>query len=480
MSVTLPFLAETRSHCQLRACGLTLDISRQRLTDKDWLNLLKLAQHRDVIGAQERMVHGEIVNASERRQALHTSLRSRDNTAPGYSEVQQSLKKMYEFARAVRLGLWTGATGKRITDVVNIGIGGSEKGPHAVYHALRDVKPAIRLHFLSTVDGVLLDRILGTINPEQTLLVVSSKSFSTRETMVNAQAAIGWLKQAGIHAEEDLAKHVVLCTAKQDAHKMLDLPEQNQFDFWSWVGGRFSVWGTVGLPLVIALGPEVFQEFLDGAYEMDCHMLQAPLDENMPLALALLSYWDSTRLGIRSHCWLPYDERLRELVPWLQQLEMESLGKNTSPDGKPLETPSGQAVWGGNGNESQHSFYQWLRAGSGKTSMDLVWCLEPGHRHAYHHGVLTANAKAQAEALVKRENESEQYFNAVSTLTLDAFNAKTLGSLMALYEHKTTMLATLYDINAFDQPGVELGKRLCREVEAQMRQRDGKECQNGF
>lgn len=469
MSKTAPFLADSHCKCRLSACGLTLDISRQRLTDSDWSTLLNLAQRKDVIGAQKRMMHGAVVNPTEGRQALHTSLRSHSSDSPFYAQVQSVLSKMRDFAKAIRSGQWRGASGKPITDVINIGIGGSESGPHAVYHALRAVNPAIRVHFLSTVDGILLDRILGTVNPEQTLLIVSSKSFSTRETKVNAEAAIEWLKLSGIDTPQALAKHVVLATAKPEAYQEMGLPRDNQFDFWPWVGGRFSVWSAVGLPLVIALGPEVFDEFLAGAYEMDCHMLEAALSDNLPLTLALLSYWDMTQLSIRSHCLLPYDERLRELVPWLQQLEMESLGKSSGLDGCDIKGPTGQAVWGGNGNESQHSFYQWLRAGSVRSSMDLVWCAKSGHSHAHHHDVLTANARAQAEALIHRENESEHYFNAVSTIEIDELTPKTLGALMAMYEHKTTMLATLFGINAFDQPGVEYGKKLCREIEAKMR-----------
>ena len=469
MSKTAPFLADTRSECRFSACGLTLDISRQRLTDSDWSALLNLAQSKDVIGAQKRMMAGAVVNPTEGRQALHTSLRSLCADSPFYAEVQSVLSRMKAFARAIRSRQWLGATGKPITDVINIGIGGSEKGPHAVYHALRAINPAIRVHFLSTVDGTLLDRILGTVNPEQALLIISSKSFSTRETKVNAEVAIEWLKCSGIDTPEALSKHIVLATSKPDAYQEMNLPRENQFDLWPWVGGRFSVWSAVGLPLVIALGPEVFDEFLAGAYEMDCHMLEAPLSGNLPLTLALLSYWDMTKLSTRSHCLLPYDERLRELVPWLQQLEMESLGKSAGLDGNLLERPTGQAVWGGNGNESQHSFYQWLRAGSVRSSMDLVWCTKPDHSHTHHHDVLIANARAQAEALIHRENESEHYFNAVSTIEIDELTPKTLGALMAMYEHKTTMLATLFGINAFDQPGVEYGKKLCREIEAKMR-----------
>ena len=341
-------------------------------------------------------------------------------------------------------------------------------GPHAVYHALRDIKPSIKLHFLSAVDGVLADRILGIMNPETTLTVISSKSFSTRETMLNAELVNEWYQNAGIETQEQRARHIFLVSAKETACEQMQLPQENRFPIWSWVGGRFSVWGAIGLPLVIALGPEPFASLLHGAYQMDCHMQSAPEDQNLPLTLALLSFWNSTQLAMQSHCLLPYDERLRLVVAWLQQLEMESLGKSVRPDGSVITTRTGQAVWGGFGNEAQHSFYQWLRDGSGRTSIDLLWCEEAGHAHAHHHLVLNANARAQAEALVTRQSPSTEFFNAVSTLVVKKLTPETLGALMALYEHKTTMLATLYGLNAFDQPAVEYGKKLCRELEAKL------------
>lgn len=466
MSDSIAFLSETYTDCEISACGLTLDIARQRLTSKDWTGILENARTRDVIGKQCAMMRGGIVNKTENRQALHTSLRSHDASAPYYEEVQAALGRMKAFARDVRSGQWVGATGKAITDVINVGIGGSEMGPHAVYHALRDVNPSIRLHFLSAVDGILVDRILDSVNPETTLVVVSSKSFSTRETQVNAQTVDHWLGEAGITSFADRAKHMVLVSAKTDAYKEMNLPAENLFPMWSWVGGRFSVWGAVGLPLLIALGEEKFQDFLDGAYEMDCHMLEAPLEKNLPAILALLSYWNATQFKMQAHCLLPYDERLRMMVAWLQQLEMESLGKTYTPEGGMVSGPTGQGIWGGHGNEAQHSFYQWLREGTGRTSIDIVWCEDPGHHHNHHHCVLTANARAQAQALVTRESGHSEYFNAVTALRISKLTPKTLGAMMAMYEHKTTILATLYGINAFDQPGVELGKRLCRQVEA--------------
>ena len=462
------FLSESRSNCELSACGLKLNIGRQRLTETEFESLLQKAKDCGLLDRQIKMMQGEVVNASENRQALHTSLRSENPQAPHFQEVNITRQRMYDLARAVRNGQWLGATGKRITDVINVGIGGSEMGPHAVYHALREINPAIKLHFLSAVDGVLADRILGVLNPETTLAVISSKSFSTRETMLNAELVYDWYQSAGIQAKEQLAKHVFLVSAKETACAEMNLPEDNRFPIWSWVGGRFSVWGAIGLPLVIALGPEVFAAFLHGAYEMDRHMAESREEANLPVTLALLSYWNSTHLGMGSHCLLPYDERLRLVVAWLQQLEMESLGKSVHPDGTVITGRTGQAVWGGFGNEAQHSFYQWLRDGSSRTSIDLVWCEEAGHKHAHHHLVLNANAQAQAQALVTRQTPSEVFFNAVSTIRIHRLTPETLGAFMALYEHKTTMLATLYGFNAFDQPAVEYGKKLCRELEAKL------------
>lgn len=230
------------------------------------------------------------------------------------------------------------------------------------------------------------------------------------------------------------------------------------------VGGRFSVWGAVGLPLALSLGPEVFLEFLQGAAEMDRHSLTAPLERNLPATLAMIAFWNANRLEISTHCVLPYDERLRVVVPWLQQLEMESLGKNHTPDGRRIPGRTGQAVWGANGNEAQHSFYQWLREGTGRASIDLIWSEMPGHRYAEHYRVLLANARAQAEALIMQDPDNP-YFNAVTAIVMDAVTPRRLGALMAMYEHKTTMLGTLFGINPFDQPGVELGKRLSRRME---------------
>ncbi|MDO5531038.1 glucose-6-phosphate isomerase [Sutterella sp.] len=460
----IPFLRESAPERAVAcACGIKLDISRQRLTGEDLDELIGFAEKKDLLGAHARMCAGETVNAAEGRAALHTSLRAFSAAAPKYDEVVAERNRLFAFTKAVREGRWRGCRGDRITDVINIGIGGSEMGPHAVWQALRTANPDLKLHFLASVDGVLLERILSVCKPRSTLVIVSSKSFTTRETQVNAAAVDQWLLEGGV-VGGDRARHMVVVSSNTAAADAMCLPPENQFRIWDWVGGRFSVWSAIGLPVMLALGTEAFTEFLMGANEMDRHSLETPVGQNLPALLALLEYWNANRLGITSHCMLPYDERLRTLVPWLQQLEMESLGKTTGADGKHVEGFTGLQVWGHNGNEGQHSFYQWLRDGTGRTSIDLLWSEMPGHRYAEHYRVLLANARAQAEALVMR-GPGNPFFNAVSTIVLDAVTPRRLGALMAMYEHKTTMLGHILGLNPFDQPGVELGKRLSRRAE---------------
>ena len=463
----LPYLRDGDGTVAFEGCGLRLDIGRQRLTQDDLARLIRFAGERNLISAHQAMMNGAMVNLSEKRAALHTSLRSTDPGAPHYSEVLEARQRMYRFAEAVRQGIWKGCRGDTITDVINVGIGGSEVGPKAVYHALRPLDPAISVHFLSGVDGVSLDRITTSLDPFRTLVIVSSKSFRTRETLVNAEELNRWLQEAGV--PPDLrGRHMVVVSANPRAAEIMGLPGENLFPLWDWVGGRFSVWGAVGLPDMVSLGPVIFDEFLQGAHEMDLHAAEAPLEQNMPALLALIAYWNAARLGIMLQCVLPYDERLRLFVAWEQQLEMESLGKSHSADGIPIVGRTGQGVWGGHGDESQHSFYQWLREGTGRTSIDLLWCEHPGHKHLEQHRVMVANARAQAEALVARDSSSP-YFNGVTTIAIDELTPRRLGSLMAMYEHKVTMLGTLFGINPFDQPGVEYGKQLSREAENVLR-----------
>jgi len=452
----------------LQTCGITLDISRQRLTPTDLAALRDTALAADVIGAHRAMMRGAIVNASEQRAALHTALRAQagDTDAPveAVRAVHAELDRLRAFSRAVRTGEWKGATGQPLTDVINIGIGGSDSGPRLAVAALSGRSGEPRMHFLSNVDGHGAARLLPRLDAARTLAVVSSKSFSTRETLLNAAAVRSWMQAAGIDGAA-LERHMVCASAREGAAAELGLHAANQFRLWDWVGGRFSVWSAIGLPVMLAIGPERFDEFLAGAHAMDRHSLQAPLEANLPATLALLALWNTQVLRSTSLCLLPYDDRLAPMVTWLQQLQMESLGKSVSATGVPLESVAGEVVWGGVGTDVQHTFFQALRQGTLRTAIDIIFAVRPDHGYAEHHRALLANARAQAEALVARDDAS-QSVNAVSLLQLDALTPATLGSLLALYEHKTTMLATLLGINAFDQPGVELGKQLARDLEA--------------
>lgn len=463
----LPFLRDSDGQTAFETCGLRVDVGRQRLTRDDLERLIAFAEKKGLMAAHQSMMRGDIVNISEHRAALHTSLRSLNPSAPHYKEVKDARDRAYAFANAVRSGEWTGCRGNTITDVINIGIGGSEVGPRAVYHALRGLSQPIRLHFLSGVDGVQLDRILYGLDPFRTLIIVSSKSFHTRETLVNARVMDEWLSAAGIQGK-DRNHHIIAVSANPEASTDLQIPKENLFPLWDWVGGRFSVWGCVGLPDMIALGVDVFDEFLAGANDMDRYVAESPLEENVSALLALIAFWNATRLNITLQCVLPYDERLRMFVSWEQQLEMESLGKTRRADGSVVVGNTGQAVWGGHGDESQHSFYQWLREGTGRTSIDLISCEKPGHRHEELHRVMIANARAQAEALVARD-PTMPWFNGVTAISISDLTPRTLGALMAMYEHKITMLGTLFGLNPFDQPGVEFGKQLSREAEDRLR-----------
>lgn len=447
----------------LAACGLTLDVGRQRVTPDDLGLLHDIAEAAGVIPAHAAMMAGDLVNRSEIRPALHTLLRADRHEHPGFDEVKFTQARMSTFARAVRGGDWRGATGEAITDVINVGIGGSDAGPRLVVSALASQHAGPKVHFVSNVDGGALARLLPQLDARRTLAIVSSKSFSTRETLLNARAIQAWFDAAGIDAA-GLAQHMVAVSARPDAAQLLGLPYDRQFSLWDWVGGRFSLWSAIGLPVMLACGPAVFDELLAGARAMDQHSLETRLGANLPANLAMFAAWNSIALKATTHCLLPYDDRLGPMIPWLQQLEMESLGKSRRIDGKMALYPTGQAVWGGVGTDAQHTFFQWLRQGTGRTSVDILWAEQHEHDYPEHHASLLANARAQADALVLPDADS-QAVNAVSTIAIDRLTPARLGALLALYEHKTTMLATILGINAFDQPGVELGKQLARKLE---------------
>ena len=444
------------------ALGINLDISKQRISPKDFYKLVEFAQKKKIVESFVSMRHGALVNPTEGRQALHTSLRDPSTDAPYAQRVHNTLNRICKFANEVNNSKWLGCSGETITDIINIGIGGSDMGPKAVYNALRPSDPKLRVHFLASADGVSLDRVTAGLDPYRTLVVVSSNSFSTLETLSNTREIFVWLENAGIK-KADYKQHVIAVSANEEAPNLLGIPEANFFPIWDWVGGRFSVWGAIGLPVAVALGEDVFRRFLTGAHLMDEHSVSAPIQYNLPALLSILSYWNKEKEEVSSYCFLPYDERLSTLVFWLQQLEMESLGKNKTLEGGPVLEKTCIPVWGGHGNESQHSFYQFLRQGTAKTALDICWCKRPGHSHDELHRILIANAKAQTEALMTRDKDDE-YFNVANTIVLDELTPERLGSLMAMYENKTVMLGSLLGINPFDQQGVELGKILAKRL----------------
>jgi len=372
-------------------------------------------------------------------------------------------ERQRNFAVAIRSGAWAGAGGQRITDVINIGIGGSDAGPRLVCQALQHVADGPRVHFVSNVDGSVLARLLPQLEPARTLVIVSSKSLTTRETLLNAAAARAWLEAAGISGSK-LSQHMVVVSAKPKAAELLGLPPGNRFSLWDWVGGRFSVWSAVGLPAMLSLGPERFDALLDGARNMDRHALEAPPEVNLPVNLALVELWNCAVLQMPTLCVLPYDDRLAPMLSWLQQLQMESLGKSRRIDGAMSDIPTGPVVWGGIGTDAQHTFLQLLRQGTARTAVDVICVEQPDHGYLEHHKVLIANAHAQVEALVTADADSLAA-NAVSLISIDRLTPERLGSLMALYEHKVVMEAALLGINAFDQPGVELAKAVARRLE---------------
>ena len=464
----LPAPLSSSARIALEACGLRLDLSGQRLGVDDLAALHRWALDADVRAAFAAMLRGEEVNPTEHRAALHTALRSRPGDQPAASaSVQQAVaaeqKRLRDSATAIRSGAWAGSGGQRITDVINIGIGGSDAGPRLVCQALQHVADGPRVHFASNVDGSVLARLLPGLEPATTLVIVSSKSFSTRETLLNAAAVRAWLEAAGI-AGSRLAQHMIVVSAKEGAAASLGLPSANQFSLWDWVGGRFSVWSAVGLPALLSLGPERFDALLAGARDMDRHALEAPLEHNLPATMALLEIWNSTVLQMPTLCVLPYDDRLAPMLGWLQQLQMESLGKSRRVDGALSDVPTGPVVWGGIGTDAQHTFLQLLRQGTARTAVDVICVEQPDHGYVEHHKVLVANAHAQVEALIAPDADSLAS-NAVSLISIDRLTPERLGSLMALYEHKVVMEATLLGINAFDQPGVELAKALARKLE---------------
>jgi glucose-6-phosphate isomerase len=417
---------------------------------------------------------------------LHTALRATDPKAPFNAEVTAEKARMAAFATQVREGKWTGYTGKRIRHIVNIGIGGSDLGPKMVAHALKHLSsPELATHFVSNVDGADMYRVLSQIDPEETLAIVVSKTFTTLETMTNARSMREWFTQNGC-PEKELAKHFVGVSANPAEVVKFGIAKENVFEMWDWVGGRYSLWSAVGLSIMLAIGPQHFDELLAGANDMDRHFRETPLERNLPVLLGMIGIWYRNFFGSQSYLVAPYSEALHFLPSYLQQLEMESNGKQARLDGTMVEYATSAVTWGEPGTNGQHAFFQMLHQGPTIVPIDFIALLTPEHPLADHHPKLLANCFAQSEAMMLGRTVEEAQKVAgpdkpelvphivfpgnrpTTTILVDALTARSLGALIALYEHKVLVQGTVWNINSFDQWGVELGKILGKVVETDL------------
>lgn len=461
----------------LRLGELFLDFSKNKIDDRIMKALLDLAEHSSLRQRRAQMFSGDIVNITEKRPVLHTALRNRgdepvvvdgEDVMPA---IRASLEKLRLFSEQVRSGQWKGYKGNRMTDIVNIGIGGSDLGPNMMVRALLNAKhPDIRLHFVSNVDGQHITKTLSGLKPESTLFIVSTKTFSTQETLLNAHTARRWFfKEAG--KDVDIGQHFVAVSTNQAAAMEFGIRQENIFEFWAWVGGRYSLWSSIGLPIALSIGYDGFIELLEGAYEMDQHFFNAPLDQNMPVVMALIGIWYINFLGAETQAVIPYDQALHQLPAFLQQLDMESNGKSVDIEGQPVDYATGPIVWGQTGSNGQHAFFQLLHQGTRFVPIDFIASLETDDQTAEHHFALLTNMLAQANAFMNGDHSDGllEYQTCPgnrpsNVLFLDRLSPRNLGALIALYEHKVFVQGVIWNINSFDQWGVQLGKRLANEI----------------
>jgi glucose-6-phosphate isomerase len=496
----------------LEACGILLDYSKNRISNKTMKLLLALARQANVEGWRDKMFNGEKINFTENRAVLHTALRSRSHCPimvdgkDVMHDVNAVLAHMKSFSNSIRSGEWKGYTGRAMTDIVNIGIGGSDLGPVMVTEALKPyAKPGLRIHFVSNVDGTHLAETLKQLNHETALFIIASKTFTTQETLTNAESARAWFLNSA-KDEAAIAKHFVALStnAKQVAEFGIDT--KNMFEFWDWVGGRYSLWSGIGLSIAVYIGFENFEELLSGAFEMDDHFRTASLEKNMPVILGLLGVWYNNFFGAQTHAILPYDQYMHRFPAYFQQGDMESNGKCVGRDGKEVNYSTGPVIWGEPGTNGQHAFYQLIHQGTKLIPADFIAPIETqnprlrpsdsgrrldslsGQALGEHHTILLSNFFAQTEALMKGKTakEAREELKAAGTKESDIkkllphkvftgnrptnsimfkkLMPRTLGSLIALYEHKICVQGIIWNINSFDQWGVELGKQLAKAI----------------
>ena len=475
----------------LRFEDLLLDFSKNRIDETTMRLLRQLAIESGVPGFVRRLFAGEKVNNTENRAVLHVALRNRSNTPilvdgkDVMPEVNEVLARMKAFVTKVRSGEWKGQAGKPIRDVVNIGIGGSDLGPVMVTEALKPYADdtRLRVHFVSNVDGSHLAEVLKRVDPETTLFVVASKTFTTQETLTNAHSARRWLL-ACLKKPEAIARHFVAVSTNEVEVRKFGIDPANMFGFWDWVGGRYSLWSAIGLPIALYLGFDVFEQLLDGAHAMDRHFLNAPPEQNIPLTLALLGIWYNNFFGAETHAILPYDQYLHRFPAYFQQGDMESNGKSVDRDGNPIhDYQTGPVIWGEPGTNGQHAFYQLIHQGTKLIPADFIAPARSHNRIGEHHPILLSNFFAQTEALafgktgeeVRRElgasapqwlvnHKTFEGNRPTNSIMVKQVTPRTLGMLIAMYEHKILVQGAIWNVNSFDQWGVELGKQLAKRI----------------
>jgi glucose-6-phosphate isomerase len=478
----------------LEAAGLHADFSKHLITGETIERLLALARALDLPGWIGRLFRGDPINSTEQRAVLHVALRNRGGrpiVVDGVDvmpEVERVLAQMGRFVQRVRSGEWLGYTGRRITDVVNVGIGGSNLGPLMVCEALRFYQNReLRVHFVSNVDGTHVAETLRGLDPASTLFVVASKTFTTQETLTNAYTARRWCVDAfGDNAA--VARHFVAVSTARAQVEAFGIDSANMFEFWDWVGGRYSLWSSIGLPIAIAIGMDRFFELLAGAHAMDEHFRTAPIEHNLPVLLALIGVWYRNFHGAPTQAILPYDQYLRYLPAYLQQADMESNGKGVTRDGEPVGWDTGPVVWGEPGTDGQHAFYQLIHQGTQLIPVDFIAPLASHNPIGDHHAKLLANCLAQGEALMRGKTAAEARAELEAagedaatverlvphkvfpgnrpstTLLVDRLTPERLGALIALYEHRIFVQGVVWGVNSFDQWGVELGKQLAGTI----------------
>ncbi len=474
------------------ADGMFLDFSKTNIDTKALLLLLELAKAAGLAERRDAMFRGDRINSTENRSVLHTALRSSGKgslVVDGQDvmpDVEATLEDMSTLANGVRAGLVKSASGDRFADVVNIGIGGSDLGPAMATLALAPYHDGPRCHFVSNVDGAHVTDTLRTLDPATTLIIIASKTFTTIETMTNAATALGWLRNA---LGEDVSGNLAAVSSAPDKTSEMGVPSERVFGFADWVGGRYSLWGPVGLPVMMAIGPDGFQDFLSGGAAMDAHFRSAPFERNLPVLMGLIGVWHRNVCRYPARAVIPYDQRLARLPAYLQQLDMESNGKRVAIDGRVLEQPSGPVVWGEPGTNGQHAFFQLLHQGTQVTPVEFLVAAE-GHEAGLeeHHDLLKANCLAQAEALMVGRSFGQALEVAAglgfegparhcqaahrtfpgnrpsTTLVYPRLTPFTLGQIIALYEHRVFVEGAIWGINSFDQWGVELGKELAKTL----------------